>query len=169
MNKAEILANLRFMRSKDFPEIHGKEHQRGREDAYDHMIIQIDQLDEPEKVVVPQFVAEWIEECKKENVSAFLAYNRARIFNHPSKVWIMSNPDLFVRAWLDGYTVEEKKYTVALPGIEKNGYQAYLFKNVGKKISLADNNIFGEMQFTEKEINAIDPRYMAFAEEVDAE
>lgn len=72
-------------------------------------------LKESEKPVIPQFVADLIEECKKENVSAFLAYSRARTFNYPSKGWIMSNHDLFTRAWLDGYEVEkEKKWIVKL-------------------------------------------------------
>ena len=75
----------------------------------------IEQLDEPQKVTVPQFVADYIE-FKKEN--DFHIYGAMRVIeDHYDKrvhEWFYEkNVETFVRAWLDGYEVEkEKRYYV---------------------------------------------------------
>ena len=79
----------------------------------------IEQLDEPEKVKVPQFVADWIEESKKhcKNVVEFFKYKYP---NTEMIKWIESEKrfDLIARAWLDGYEVEkEKRYLVKVKGL----------------------------------------------------
>lgn len=70
----------------------------------------------PEKVTIPQFVADWIEHCRGLGYSLYqsmeLVHENAEI-----KKWFIfvDNQDLFARAWLDGYEVEkEKKYKVVL-------------------------------------------------------
>ena len=76
----------------------------------------LEQLDEPEKVKVPQFVADWIEEAKKscETVVEFFGYK----FSNIEMIKYLKNKErinLVVRAWLDGYEVEEeKRYEVIL-------------------------------------------------------
>lgn len=80
----------------------------------DGIIDTIKQLDEPQKVVVPQFVADWIEESKKscETVVEFLGYK----FSNIEMIKYLQNKErinLVARAWLDGYEVEkESKYIV---------------------------------------------------------
>lgn len=69
---------------------------------------------EPEKVKIPQFVADWIEECKAKEKRLLTA-----LLYTPEKVnsWVdnSENQELFARAWLDGYEIEkEKKYIVTL-------------------------------------------------------
>ena len=81
----------------------------------------IRQLDEPEKVKVPQFVADWIEESKKhcKNVVEFFKYKYP---NTEMIKWIESEKrfDLIARAWLDGYEVEkEKQYLVKVKGVNE--------------------------------------------------
>ena len=81
----------------------------------------ISQLDEPQKVVVPQFVADWIEESKQscKNVVEFFKYKYKNI---EMIKWIESEKrfDLIARAWLDGYEVEkEKRYTIRFKNIRK--------------------------------------------------
>ncbi|VSC93004.1 phage protein [Streptococcus pneumoniae] len=76
----------------------------------------IEQLDEPEKVKVPQFVADWIEEARKacKDVVDFFEFN---FTNDEVGKWFMQELpfDLAARAWLDGYEVEkEKRYLVTL-------------------------------------------------------
>ena len=89
----------------------------------------ISQIDEPQKPVVPKFVAEWIDELKKSHSN--LAWVWKVYPNEPKvKNWLESNTEKFMRAWLDGYEVEkEKLYTVEIP----DPYGAYkirfLFKN----------------------------------------
>lgn len=73
------------------------------------------QLDEPQKVTIPQFVAEYIEFQKKNN---FHIYGAMRVIeDHYDKrvpEWFYEgNIETFTRAYLDGYEVEkEPKYTV---------------------------------------------------------
>lgn len=89
------------------------------------------QLDEPQKVVVPQFVADWIEECKAKRKSLLGA-----LLYTPEGVnsWVgnSDNQETFALAWLFGYEVEkEPKYTVRVKGI--NGYGQYLNKASSSK------------------------------------
>lgn len=74
----------------------------------------VKQLDEPQKVKIPQFVAEFIEFKKKNN---FHVYGAMRtIEDHYDKrvpEWFYENNiETFALAWLDGYEVEETKYVV---------------------------------------------------------
>ncbi|HFI0106886.1 TPA: DUF1642 domain-containing protein [Streptococcus suis] len=77
------------------------------------------QIHEPQKVVVPKFVAEWIECAKAESYSLYGAMEMveedSEIFN-----WLFngnrSNQDTFAQAWLFAYEVEQEQlYTVEIP------------------------------------------------------
>lgn len=97
----------------------------------------IGQLDEPQKVVVPQFVADWIEECKNDDFHLFGAMEAISSNQKKLDYWFREddNMELFARAWLDGYEVEkEPKYIVKLKGVYHgdlgyaenfNGYSFY--------------------------------------------
>lgn len=86
----------------------------------------VNQIDEPQKPVVPQCVAEWIEyfkNCKGTlygSTNPFSYYGRAIIEDFEGDYeealrWIRDNSDTYARAWLDGYEVEkEKKCTVRI-------------------------------------------------------
>lgn len=71
---------------------------------------------EPEKVTIPQFVAEYIEQKKDDDYHLLGAMIEIR--SHKNKEideWFEEddNMELFARAWLDGYEIEkEPKYTV---------------------------------------------------------
>lgn len=83
----------------------------------------IKQLDEPQPVKVPQFVADVIEGAREhspelEDALHYACSNGSREFTE----WYQkkSNRDLFARAWLDGYEVEkEKRYYVRFKWIEE--------------------------------------------------
>lgn len=93
------------------------------------------QLDEPRKVKVKQFVADWIEVCKEHLTSSlYLAMTPSFLKSNNQGIeltlWIKKNEETFARAWLDGYTVEkEKRYLVKMKGIEKE--KCYLNYNFG--------------------------------------
>ena len=74
----------------------------------------ITKINEPEKVVIPKFVAEWLEECKRSGWHLEKALSR---LDDDEKVgdWaydenddlIAEKVDMIARAWLDGYTIEQ--------------------------------------------------------------
>lgn len=94
----------------------------------------VELLDEPQKPTIPQFVADWIEECKKKgdlSLGGAIQLPRPEIYG-----WLADwkNQETFARAWLDGYTVEEeKKYKITL--LNRNDGDLYL---VNQNADLAD-------------------------------
>ena len=71
----------------------------------------------PEKVKIPQFVADWIERSKQEKRNLRNALNNG---GDKMRLWFLNqeNYDLFARAWLDGYeVVKVKRYLVKVKGI----------------------------------------------------
>lgn len=125
----------------------------------------INQIDEPEKPVVPQFVADWIEECKKQRRSLRDSISKSAPFAVAS--WLMhfgerynyKNQDIFARAWLDGYEVEkEKLYTARLKLVTQNE-KGYLNKNCNDNDFFIDDlRVFsGEYQtsFTRSELEQL--------------
>lgn len=123
-------------------------------------------VEEQERIVVPQFVADWISRHKQEgyNLIWSISYENNDM---PDEIyeWLTSaadNQELFARAWLDGYEVEkEPLYYVRFI----NNCSGYLnVRNDGRR-SLSDsvqNDIF-KTQFTEAEIKEMDERYWQFA------
>lgn len=75
------------------------------------------------KPVIPQFVADWIEECKNDDFHLFGAMEEMSLHQKKLDYWFREddNMELFARAWLDGYTVEEKRYRVVMPNISTTG------------------------------------------------
>lgn len=83
----------------------------------------ISQINEPKKVVVPQFVAEWIEYCKHEKFYAL--HGAYANMDDRLKCWRFkgNNSELFAKAWLYGYEIEkEKLYTVEIPNPNAGGH-----------------------------------------------
>ena len=106
---------------------------------------------EREKVTIPQFVADWIEEGKKhcEDVSDLFGFD---FTNEEVGNWFLQEKpfDLVARAWLDGYEVEkEKRYWVKIKAVDQ-----YL-------VSVKDENFLGFLQsklrskFTRKELEEV--------------
>ncbi|EAE2821128.1 DUF1642 domain-containing protein [Listeria monocytogenes] len=125
-------------------------------------------IEEQERLVVPQFVADWIEYCKKHcwGLSEALedTYENSCM---PEEVmdWFedcRENQELFARAWLDGYEVEKEPlyYVIFLDG-------GLGFLNVyytGARLLNCHLGSEGyKTKFTESEIKNMDARYWAFA------
>ena len=79
-----------------------------------------------EKVVIPKFVADWIEECKNDDFHLFGAMEGISLKQKKLDYWFREddNMELFARAWLDGYEVEEeeKRYYVRFKGMESGDF-----------------------------------------------
>lgn len=95
------------------------------------LLEELKKLDEPEKVKIPQFVAEYIEYKKKNN---FHVYGAMRTIedHYDKKVpdWFYEkNIEKFCLAWILGYEVEEeKRYTVVMKETKQP-----LYYNAGDK------------------------------------
>ena len=86
----------------------------------------VSQIHEPQKPVVPKYVAEWYDYAKKQNFSLRLAMENW-LMSEKLEKWLQCtyNQETFALAWLDGYEVEkEPKYRVRM----KNTHN-YLFKS----------------------------------------
>ena len=108
----------------------------------------LEQLDEPEKAKVPQFVADWIEEAKKscETVVEFFGYK----FSNIEMIKYLKNKErinLVARAWLDGYEVEEEeRYTV----VTKATKQPLYYNAMDKKLFFSMGGL--ATNFTRKQL-----------------
>lgn len=115
----------------------------------------IEQLEEPQKVVVPQFVADWIEECKNDDFHLFGAMEAISLNQKKLDYWFREddNMELFARAWLDGYKVEkEPKYIVKLKGVY-HGDLGYAENFNGYSFYNKDRNLSGiKYEHTRKEL-----------------
>ena len=109
----------------------------------------IEQLDEPQLVKVPQFVAEKIEYFKKTGDWDLFQAMDSLFGDKEIREWLedKNNQELFTRAWLDGYEVEEeKRYFVKLKAVDQ-----YL-------VSVKDEDFLGFLQsrsrskFTRKQL-----------------
>ena len=107
------------------------------------------QLDGPQKVIVPQFVADWIEECKNDDFHLFGAMEGISSNQKKLDYWFREddNMELFAHAWLDGYTVEEKRYLVSL----RNG-QPLVKTPLGKDFYFNQNILAEKYKATRKEL-----------------
>lgn len=93
----------------------------------------IEQLDEPQEVEIPMFVADFITEQKK--LGHTLSYSIDACMSDRVAEWYWENSELFALSWVNGYTVEkEKRYLVKMKGV--SGYCRYLNK------ALSDNKYF---------------------------
>lgn len=122
----------------------------GAELARQIFLEDLKQLDEPEKVKFPPFVAGIIEYYKRQNATLYDAL-REKNFNKQYNEWLMNEEDAYnkvARAWLDGYEVEkEKRYIVSL----KNG-QPLVKSQSGNTLYFNQNITAGNYKFTRKEL-----------------
>ena len=77
----------------------------------------VNQIYEPQKPVVPQFVAEIIEYYKRNNATLYDALGEKN-FNKQYSEWLLNEQNAYdkvAKAWIFGYEVEEEKwYTVRI-------------------------------------------------------
>ena len=107
------------------------------------------QLDEPQKVKIPNFVADWIEYCKKHNFTLFGCLDPVNGFESLADEafegdirkcirWCRKESNNFARAWLYGYEIEkEPRYTVRLKN--KAGDDDFLVKTSANGLRFYNN------------------------------
>lgn len=114
MNKQELIKKYEgaFEKLHVFPVV-----------AINEVLKDLRQLDEPQKVTIPQFVASWIKHCKRTGVDLYHALEMGDLYfcNYANQkddlklkdfFEVEGNQEIFARAWLDGYDIQGTKYVV---------------------------------------------------------
>ncbi|HIC7144078.1 TPA: DUF1642 domain-containing protein [Enterococcus faecalis] len=183
MNKQELIEELECIEvSTD-----SLDYLKGADYANERAINLAKQLDEPIKVVVPKFVAEWLDKHKYSTdiIDLFLSVEYATDsdgfvaekwdYSGEFYDWLSNSADIqftLCDAMRYGYEVEkEQLYYVKFDILY---LQKYLVKNVETDQFYLSNNEkvvgnYEQVKFTEQEIKAIDERYWPFAVKVEDE
>ena len=143
----------------------------------------ISQIEEPQKVTIPKFVAEWIGYCKFKGFTLLGALDPVSELGvglvtslteelRKGKDWAQRNQETFTRAWLYGFEVEQEKlYTVEIP--DPNSIWKYTFltnRGPGVSIDRTDGDFWkddSKNQLTESEIKQDFEWAWQFAKEVE--
>nr|DAF79163.1 MAG TPA: Protein of unknown function (DUF1642) [Caudoviricetes sp.] len=180
MNKQEAIEKIK--RRTEYFKVE-KEYNRGFRDGLNNSIPVIREIDAPERPVVPQYVADWIEWCKRNKVSLLGGFsaidelglaicNDKKVKSLDASKWATQNQETFAKAWLFGYEVEkEKLYTVELPN-PNGGTHLVLCKDCDGKLFVETFLIdewetFGKCKLTESEIKKDFEWAWQFAKEVE--
>ena len=176
MNKQELINRLKEILTTP-SEIEGYDFDYGYDFGIERAISLAEQLDEPEKPVVPKYVADWIEWCKKNNITFLGACtaicDNKNIRSLDASGWATKNQETFAKAWFYDYEIEkEKLYTVEIPIANSPlGYHYVLRKTTSGEIiidSFFTNNWvnYDYCQLTEEEIKKDYDWAWKYAEEV---
>ena len=121
MNKQELIEKYEYMSHACFRRVDTLE-----------VLKDLRQLDEPKKVTIPQFVADWIKYCKNTNVTMTraLLVGEVDFYNYANQKDLSrltdffsdgKNQEIFALAWIYGYEAEkEKRYYIRLKNVDKN-------------------------------------------------
>lgn len=147
------------------------------------LIAEICNLDDtPKKMVVPKFVAEWIEWNKEIGVSlqvVLKCYERFYVNRNPNGQtdgekavnWYVDNPYKFIRAYEEGYTIEpEKLYYIPLPHLETaDGTKQCLTKSGAGNYFALSPCVGQKQRYTKEEIAQVPEVYKPFAKLIEEE
>ena len=176
MNKQEVTSKLKSA----IPKNNVDDYQKGATSGLNFALLLLAELDEPEKPVVPQFVADWYEE-HKDNFEHSIQYLCVHGCLPVRKIqtWFDNEDnkpiETLVMMHKFGYKVKkEKLYTVELPNPNGCGYiKVYLGKYQNGKTGLYEWNGYSfwkqeeKAQLTEAEIKEDFAWLWQFAEEVE--
>ncbi len=132
-------------------------------------------LSEPDKPVIPNFVAEWFEENKDnldDAIFGYIIFWEERDTNSELYQWFAKSKNKPIETLVrmkDGYEVEkEPLYTVEMPSITSS---KLVYDEDYCKYRIVGDYTVGclRQHLTEKEIKAFDERYWAFAVPVEGD
>ncbi|EKD5213696.1 DUF1642 domain-containing protein [Enterococcus faecalis] len=184
MNKQELIEELECLEVSTC----NLDYLTGANYAVEKAISLAKQLDEPKKVVVPKFVAKWLDEHKYSTdiIDLFLSVEYATdsdgfiaenwIYSGEFYDWLVDDADtLFTLCDAIRYGYEVEKEQLYYVDFINDGdvHKRLILDHENGKYNIVDwsDNLIGLVQeiFTEQEIKAIDERYWPFAMKVDGE
>ncbi|QQP83908.1 DUF1642 domain-containing protein [Pediococcus acidilactici] len=124
----------------------------------------LDELDEPKKVYIPQFVAHWIEEAKEHygseidplNIVYWIGDYIGNIDPHYEWLENIYNQKLLLNAAINGYEVKkEPKYRIKLPGLAGSNGQQYISKSADGKLFACARCDYLQQEFTGDELKQL--------------
>ncbi len=163
MNKQEVIDEI----ENAIPDYILNDYQRGKEAGLIYALELVEELDEPEKAVIPQSVADWLEVCKENlAIGLFVAMTPdvLEVNNQSAETiyWLKSarNQETFAKAWLYGYEVEkEKLYTARLKLISVKKYSYINREKDEKELFISDSDGLTDVyqtHFTQAELEELD-------------
>ncbi|MGH1746387.1 DUF1642 domain-containing protein [Enterococcus entomosocium] len=180
MNKQELIEKVTEAKSSAQSELNrilsyrskDTDYDRGRRNAYAEVETWIEDLDKLQKVTVPQFVANWIKQCKENAALAdclngyYQISNGQVIESEDFQNWVADNEndELTAKAWMFGYEVEkELLYKVIID--HKYLVQIFSGRTAARLVEFEELTMWSESAYklTEETIKSIDERYWAFA------
>ena len=149
MNKQELI--------EKYEKLEGVCKDPGAEIARLIFLEDLQELDESQKVTIPQFVADWIEYAKFEDYHLLGAMDSIAISGRKDlDEWFRGdddNMDIFARAWLDGYEVEkEPKYIVKIKRVRDISFLNHDLQSDSWLINDGDNGEIFKTHHTRKEL-----------------
>lgn len=136
------------------------EYLKGSYEAYRLAVDMLEHL-KPEKVTIPQFVADWI-----ENDLDYVGKEPINIVHGvvedgdcgPRGEWLddIENQKLLLNAIANGYEVEkEPRYRIKLPGLAGNNGQQYISKSADGKLFACAYRDYLQQEFTNDELKQL--------------
>lgn len=136
----------------------------------------LDQIHEPQKVVVPKYIADKIKYCKDtEGYGLFHTMDYCYQYKDSAE-WLEDNQETFAHAWLFGFEIEQEKlYIVEIPNPNATHDDAYIlgrtlsgsiaiWRSIGRN---GNKNYESDFQLTEVEIKEDFEWAWQFAKEVE--
>lgn len=146
MNKQEAVKGIEDEKILGFTTYEDESYNEGLITALSY----VEAIEVPEKPVVPQFVADYIDSeqhsCSTLSEALDNMDDEKRILD-----WFYVNPETFAKAWLFGYEVKkEKLYTVEIPNPNGDGYsKTFLGKFKDDKVELCKWSCYTSIEFAD--------------------
>ncbi|KAF0343821.1 DUF1642 domain-containing protein [Pediococcus acidilactici] len=161
--KKELTENMEGANADytNYPE--NGEYPQGYASGCEYAIELLENLQE-KKVVIPEFVADWIEKAKAYYGDAVSLFKIVYwIGNHAGSIeshykWLNDedNQKLLLNAVANGYEVEkEPRYRIKLPGLAGSNGQQYISKSADGKLFACARRDYLQQEFTNDELKQL--------------
>ncbi|NBA57170.1 DUF1642 domain-containing protein, partial [Enterococcus hirae] len=162
MNKQELIERYKTKYAEEPKDWKHPSVNASRQDLFANFIRDLEQLDEPQKPVMPKFAAEYLNYCMANELTLreSLITGKLRLpeYLHKAVDWLNDsmNQNIFAQAWLFGYEVEkEPLYEVVFLEDENDRYLLMeLNEHYYEIVPESENDGYRKQYFTEKEIKA---------------